>query len=243
MDVPILKRPMVPTAKMCCDYPVPGAQLHLSRRLIELAALDLIEVVGLEAFSTRKLAEKLRCKAMSIYHYFPSKDHLMDGLIDHLVAELLPMPPAHLPWYQRSRVIALSWRALALRRPKIFSFIATHRMNTTFALRYIDDVMGVMKKSGLGQEDSTRLFRSIGYYLIGAGIEEAAGYSRGGSTVEPVSPDVMTRDFPNVVAAAPYFMESEREKTFLAGLDILLEGWNARALAKAAEKSTILPAI
>ncbi len=49
--------------------------------------LELIEADGLEAFSTRKLAAKLGCEAMSIYHYFPSKAHLMDALLDRLVGD------------------------------------------------------------------------------------------------------------------------------------------------------------
>jgi AcrR family transcriptional regulator len=39
---------------------------------------------------------------MSIYHYFPSKAHLMDALADRFVS-LIPIRPADLPWQQRLR--------------------------------------------------------------------------------------------------------------------------------------------
>jgi AcrR family transcriptional regulator len=59
----------------------------LSAERIEQAALALIEIEGVEGFSTRKLAAELGCEAMSIYHYFPSKGHLMDALVDRVMGE------------------------------------------------------------------------------------------------------------------------------------------------------------
>ena len=71
----------------------------LSADRIETAALDLIEKEGLDAFSTRKLAATLSCEAMSIYHYFPSKGHLMDALVDRVIGnELTVLSPAAGPW-------------------------------------------------------------------------------------------------------------------------------------------------
>jgi AcrR family transcriptional regulator len=209
----------------------PKVPLPLSRQVIEVAALYLIEDAGLDAFSTRKLADKLGCKAMSIYHYFPSKGHLMDALLDRVIAELTPLPGNGLRWAERLRAIAVDYRQLALRRPKIFGFIATHRMNTPFALAHIEGMLGVAAESGLGAEETARMFRSFGYYIMGCGLDEAAGYSRGPSTVEPVTDAVLARDYPRVVAAAPYFAPPQRAKTFHDGLDMLIEGWKRRAEA------------
>jgi AcrR family transcriptional regulator len=60
----------------------------LSRERIVEAALALIDEQGLAAFSTRKLGERLGCQAMSIYHHFPSKQHLLDALVDHAMASI-----------------------------------------------------------------------------------------------------------------------------------------------------------
>lgn len=64
----------------------------LSAERIEHTALDLIEREGMAAFSTRKLAAELGCEAMSIYHYFPSKGHLLDALVDRVVGTEMTVP-------------------------------------------------------------------------------------------------------------------------------------------------------
>src|SRR5690242_9894008 len=71
-----------------------GRSLPLSRERIAAAAMALVDREGLDALSTRRLGEELGCEAMSIYHHFPNKAHLMDALIDLTLAdarvELLP---------------------------------------------------------------------------------------------------------------------------------------------------------
>src|SRR5205814_1947175 len=64
----------------------PAPRTPLSRERIVEAALALIHDEGLGAFSTRKLGSRLHVEAMSIYHHFPSKQHLLDALVEHAIA-------------------------------------------------------------------------------------------------------------------------------------------------------------
>lgn len=197
----------------------------LSSERIELAALEQIEREGMAAFSTRKLAARLGNEAMSIYHYFPSKGHLMDALVNRIVAsELSVLQPGAGPWRAELEKAAWEWRAMALKHPALFPYLANHRFNTPTALRWLNGVIGAMTHSGIEHELAVRLFRSVGYFLNGAMIDETAGYSRGPSTVEPVAQEVMERDYPEVVAAGRWFAEPERKRTFEVGLTILFDG-------------------
>jgi len=197
----------------------------LSSERIELAALELIEQEGMAAFSTRKLAARLGYEAMSIYYYFPSKGHLMDALVNRVVAsELTVVAPGAGNWRAQLETTAWEWRAMALRHPALFPYLANHRFNTPTALRFLNGVIGVLTHTGLDHELAVRLFRDVGYFLNGAMTDETAGYSRGPSTVEPVPDEVMQRDFPEVVAAGRWFAEPERQKTFEVGLRLLLDG-------------------
>ena len=197
----------------------------LSPEGIETAALALINREGLAGFSMRKLGAELGCEAMSLYHYFPSTGHLMDALIDRIARQYLPMPAGSLPWRERLRAFCIRWRAVALANPGFFGFLATHRMNTPTALRAIDGVIALIREGTASDEEAARLFRALGYYLMGAGLDETAGYSRGPSTVAPVPAAEMARDYPAVTAAAPWFAPAAREATFLMGLDAFLDGW------------------
>ena len=217
------------------------ARTPLSPERIELAALALIDRDGLGAFSIRKLGADLGCTAMSLYHYYPSKGHLIDALTDRVMGELLPLPPPELPWRERLRQVAIAWRRMALGHPGFFPIISTHRLNTPKCLVVLDGLIALVTSGGASAEDGARLFRAIGYYLTGAGLDEISGYDRGPTTVTPVAPDMMARAFPHVVAAAPWFVPEAREATFLAGLDALLDGWGPaqrRPASSASEPSS-----
>jgi AcrR family transcriptional regulator len=195
----------------------------LSRERIEETALELIEREGEGGFSMRKLAAELGCEAMSIYHYFPSLAHLRDALLDRFVAGMF-RAPRDLPWLERLRQVTHGYREAVLRHPRFFQYVALHRMNTAAGLDLLEHFLAIFKDAGFDTETAARLFRAVGYYLLGAGLEEAAGYAKGPSAVEPVPDEVAARDYPLITAVNPYFRPAEREETFRVGLEIMFDG-------------------
>jgi AcrR family transcriptional regulator len=202
---------------------------------IETTALDLIEREGLDAFSTRKLAQALGCEAMSIYHYYPSKAKLMDALLDRLIGTIPPPPDTD--WIGKLRAASHAMRAMALAHPEFFRFMALHRMNTPTALRWLDGIIAIFRAAGLDEEATARLFRSLSYYVIGAALDEAAGYAKGPSAVEPVPPEQIPLNYPAVAAVGPFFQPAHHKRTFETGLEIMLEG-----IAKEAARQNAAPA-
>ena len=59
---------------------------------------------------------------MSLYHYYPSKEHLMDALTDRVVAEMLPPmePGPELAWRDRAAAAAIAWRRDGARPSRLF---------------------------------------------------------------------------------------------------------------------------
>jgi hypothetical protein len=117
---------------------------------------------------------------------------------------------------------------MCLAHPALYVFLSTHRMNTPKCLVWLDAVIALFREEARSDEEAARLFRAIGYYLIGSGLEEAAGYGRGPSTVTPVPEAEMAERFPNIAALARWFAPAEREETFLRGLDAIIDGWTGR---------------
>jgi AcrR family transcriptional regulator len=215
----------------------------LSRERIEDAAFELIERDGLEVFSTRRLASALGCEAMSIYHYFQSKQHLMDALVDRFLGAV-ERPPEGLPPLETMRRLAYSFRTLAHRYPEFLRYLSFHRLNTPGGIKYLGEVLDAAFALGGDVETTARLFRVLGYYLTGAILDETSGYARGHSAAEPVADEVIIRDHPAVVAVNPYFKADQHEKTFALGLEILLDGLmkTIRAAKKAGRAKSGPPA-
>jgi len=196
----------------------------LSRERIALAAMALVDREGLAALSTRRLGEELGCEAMSIYHHFPNKAHLMDALVDLMLAEAR-VPAAHEgEWLECLRKAAHSFRAMALKHPKFFAFFAVHRLNTPSGVAFINGIIGILREAGFSNRDAAQYFREIGYYLTGAALDETAGYAKGPSAAVPVSNETIATRFPHLAAAAPFFQPEHFQGTFETGLEMLLEG-------------------
>lgn len=193
----------------------------LSGERIALAALALTDQKGLDGLSFRILARKLGCEAMSIYHYFPSKSHLLDAMVVICINEF-KLPPEDMHWLERLRAVSMELRTMATRHPGFFLFFVTYRMNSREGLTLINVFIKILEETGLDAETRARHFRCLGYYIQGAGIDEALGYAKGPSAAEPVPDDVAARDFPAVAAIGPYFKSAYHQSTFEHGLEIYL---------------------
>lgn len=187
--------------------------------------MALVDREGIESLSFRRLAASLGCEAMSIYHHVPSKAHLMDALVDIMLAEVaIPSPLEEPDWLQRLRRTAHAFRAMALKHPRFFAYFAVHRLNTHRGVAFVDGVIGILRDAGFSDENAARFFREIGYYLTGAALDETAGYAEGPSAAEPVGDAEIAASFRHLAAAAPYFQPRHFQRTFEAGLEMLLEG-------------------
>lgn len=184
--------------------------------------MALVDREGLEALSTRRLGDELGCEAMSIYHHFPSKAYLMDALVDMMLTEARVELLPEWSWLERLRRTAHGFRAMALKHPKFFSYFAVHRLNTPSGVAYIDGIVGILRAAGFPDRDAATYFRTIGYYLTGAALDETAGYAKGPSAAEPVSEATIAAEFKNLAAAAPSFRPANFQATFETGLEMLL---------------------
>ena len=211
----------------------------LSKERIEEAALALIERDGLEGFSTRKLAAELGCEAMSIYHYYPSKVHLLDALFDRIIGGLLVDDPA-LPWRKRLEASVFAYREMAHRYPRFFQFIALHRHNTRVGLAWLERTLSILRDAGLDTEAAARFFRVVGYYVVGGVLDETSGYGKGHSAAEPVPEAEVALAYPLVTAVNRYFKPPEYDRTFRLGLELLLDGI-AHEIAASAEAPAAKP--
>ena len=200
----------------------------LSRARVVDAALALVARDGLPAFSLRKLGVALGVEAMSIYHYFPSKHHLLDALVDHAIATV-EMPSAKLSPIAQLRELCYAYRAMAHRFPKLYPLIALHRLNTPTGVRFIERVLALVHAVAPEPESTARQFRAVGYFLTGAALDETSGYARGPSAAEPVDDAFIARNCPRLTSVARYFKRPEWDATFAFGLDALIAGFAAAA--------------
>lgn len=196
---------------------------QLTRARIVAEALAQVDHDGLAGFSTRRLAAALGVQAMSLYHHYPSKAHLLDAVVERLLGEIEFLPDAA-PIAERLRHVMRSYHRVALRHPAFFPYLSVHRMNMPAGIEFVSRLVRLFNEAcPHDPERAARMFRIAGYYLNGATLDEAMGYGRGPSAREPAPQEWVAREHPALTAAGRWFAPSEYEATFELGLEMLMK--------------------
>ena len=109
--------------------------------------------------------------------------------------------------------------------------MSLHRWNSETGVKFLAEVLDCFHAAGLPPEPAARGFRILGYYLLGATLEETSGYAQGPSAVKPLPDSEVQRLYPKVAQAGHYFAEDQLDETFERGLSILLLGLGIEASA------------
>jgi AcrR family transcriptional regulator len=206
----------------------PGSRIPLARERILQAAVDLADEAGLEALSMRELGRKLGVEAMSLYNHVASKDDVLDGMVDLVVAEI-ELPSEGADWRQFMRSRAVSARKAFTRHAWATSLIDTRVGGGSGRLRYFEAVIGVLRRAGFPLELAARAFSLVDSYIYGFCRQASNLSSAGGENAEVAEAflDVLPENqYPNLAemaalhAAKPY----DEEADFEFGLGLILDG-------------------
>ena len=209
-----------------------ATRARLTRQAIVEAALAEIDSKGLEGLSMRGLGAVLGVEAMALYHHFPSKERLLDGIMERLLAEAELPAPGSMPPLERLRHFVRSYRQIAARHPHAFALLAVRRFNTEAAFALYERILEALAEAGFDDLQSGRLFRLIGSYASGAALAEIASRA-----AEPDAGAVKfdsfadRQRFPRVAAVVRYLRVDNLEAVFEFGLDVILDAIRTQAAA------------
>ena len=71
-------------------HPSKDGRAPLTKDKIIEKALEVLDADGVDGLSMRRLGEALGVEAMALYHYFPNKDAILDGVLERIIAETGP---------------------------------------------------------------------------------------------------------------------------------------------------------
>lgn len=203
------------------DQPQPKTKVSLSKALIVETSIQMIETIGVDKFSLRKLAERLNCEPMSIYYHLKNKDQIFDEIVDYLIATIR-FESESLTIKQQLITVAQQWRSLAKTYPNFFPILAVHQLNTDVGSHFMNQILTIFQNANLSLQQASYFLRVLNYYLIGAGIDEAKGYGSGSSAVNSIQPDELKAKYPLLAQAKSYWTASHHDEIFDLGLETLL---------------------
>lgn len=173
-------------------------------------AIEMLDEVGLDAFTTRKLAERLEVRASALYRHYPSKQALLDAMAAHVVGEASPGDPATLPGspIDLLRAVAIGARESMLAHRDGARLLATFRTPADSAREFYERLIGMLIDAGLPDGIAAAAVDAIFAYVNGYTIEEQSRKTGGDGR--------------------PAWPRDVRDQGFLAGLELILDGIRSR---------------
>jgi AcrR family transcriptional regulator len=151
----------------------------LSQQRILQAAIDFIDREGLPALTMRRLGGYLGVEAMALYRYVPSRDDLLDGIVETVLDGLHHDPEVHLEaehgWQDYLQRLAHGIRriALALAHPAVFPLVATRPPDAPWirpplrSLHWLESFFTVLTDHGFGDQAAVVAYRAYTTFLLG----------------------------------------------------------------------------
>ncbi|ASU85835.1 TetR family transcriptional regulator [Nocardiopsis gilva YIM 90087] len=205
---------------------------RLTRERVLRAAVDFIDLHGLDALSMHRLGAELDVRAMSLYKYVCGKDDVLDGVVDVLWSEI-PVEPRTRDWRETVRALAEELRALVRRHPHAGSLLTSRKTLPEPALRVCDAHLRVMRDDGVPEQCAVALLRSAVTYGIGHALAELS-FPESGAADDDVSrfrrtAALLPRDAPdNLVRTAMLLCsDCDMDAEFAIGLDLMIQGLDA----------------
>lgn len=203
------------------------ARRPLDRDTIVAEAVRLVDRRGLGALSMRELAEQLGAGTMSLYHHVPGREALLDGIVEHVLAEIELPPPSRHGWKRRIGVMARSFHDVSLRHPNCVPLLVTRPFASDAALRPCEAAFSVLAEAGFGPDRALVIFRTIVSYVLGYVMMEAAGFL-GGLSHDTDPSQLVAHGLPSLARIAPILADRDVPADFEAGLRIILDGTGAQ---------------
>ena len=158
----------------------------LTREQILTAAVAIIDADGVEALTMRRLGQALGRDPMAIYRHAADKDALLDGVVEHVAAELItPHEPnsnvdgnTDGDWEAVLRQIAHTFRRVALAHPHVVPLLLTRPLSGPLALRPLgtlrplEELLELFSTAGFDQHGALHAARLFTGFLYGHVLHE-----------------------------------------------------------------------
>jgi TetR/AcrR family tetracycline transcriptional repressor len=144
----------------------------LTRQTIIQTALGLLDQVGLEGLTVRRLAAELGVQSPALYWHLRSKQELLDGMADAItVAAGMGPPRADESWQHWLTRRARAYRRSLLAHRDGARIVANARMSPA-TLRMLDEELTAMVDRGFTPALALRTIMAIAHYVNGFVLQE-----------------------------------------------------------------------
>lgn len=193
----------------------------MDRTTIVGAALELLDEVGLDGLTTRRLATKLDVKSPALYWHFRNKQELLDEMARAIQSQQDLGPPHDgEPWRTWLSRRAHERRRVLLAHRDGARLVAGTSPGPEIAIAF-DRELEAMVRQGFTPVRAIRAVTTLGAFVTGFVLEEQ---TRSARTRQPGPPPGAATETPTLMAAIGEGGSPDGPAAFDDGLTLLLDG-------------------
>lgn len=198
--------------------------MAIEKEKIVGAALELLDEVGIDALTTRKLAEKLGVQQPALYWHFKNKRALIDAMNTAILRRehTYNTPQSGDTWQHFLRENARSFRR-ALLSHRNGGQVHAGSEAVPEDLEHLEEQLRLMLDAGFRIELATYALVSIGSFVLGGVIDEQAD-AEVNRDWDKGELDAAAANAPLLGQALHLFRDNGRENSFETGLDLIIAG-------------------
>ncbi len=134
---------------------------------IARTALALLDEMGLEGLTMRRLAAAIGVEPMTLYRYLPNKEAILAVVADLLWQDLRPFVPEVDGWQNQVRTMWLDMFDLMLRHPHAVPLIARAGTYSQTATEGTAHLLDLLRRAGFKPEAATEFLHTTGALVVG----------------------------------------------------------------------------
>jgi len=201
--------------------PVPPTRPTLSREYIAAMALALVDDIGLDKFSMRKLGAELGVDPMAVYRYFADQEDLFDGVAETLFAEVdVDTLPWNEPWRVLLEQYAHRLRDTLLAHPHAVTIFATRPLRSRASIDAGNRMIELMTNAGFTPGVALQVLRCVREFVVGHALTLAVRHLGGEGRSRKPAPES-----PEYNLLAKSDDEAGPEDHFSLGLTAMLDSF------------------
>jgi AcrR family transcriptional regulator len=214
---------------------VVSTQPHKGRRprnsLTAEAILDAAEQAaarGLDGLTIRALAQRLASAPLAIYHYFATKDELVDAMLDRVLGRFDPGEPSE-DWRADLATFAEAHRRMLLAHPWAVTVLFSHPSPGLNAVSIGERALAILDRGGIRGERAVAVFSALlalnyGWCAFAVRRHTSAPHAERAPDLSDLLAALPADTFPLTVGSARELAAYGADAHYAVALGLLLDG-------------------
>jgi AcrR family transcriptional regulator len=194
---------------------------RLTRARIVATALEMADRDGLEAVTLRRLAARLGVHVTSLYNHVPTKEAVLDGVVEWLIADA-GLPTTAIGWEDWIRRFAAAMRTVAREHPGAFKALHYRPVQGPEAAEWAEVGLAAFRAGGFDTVQAYNALRSTTLAVLGLVLDDLARLRTPDLRTDPAR--LPAERFPHIHEADLVAAEAD---TWTYLIEALIEGFGA----------------